>query len=957
MSNGVNLSAQDLLTTPLLDGRKFQHVEFYDFLEDQKGFLWMGSNHGVFRYDGVHWVNYIQKDSIVFNDVLSVFEDKVGRVWFATFRRGLFYYDYHKNEILVPPWNNKLMELSKGSWVSDLFIAPDHSIWIQKFSFGIDTVVNLFQIKDDSLIQHELSKHSNLTSFLQQVVLTTEQQALFQQIKRQLVVADTIFVSNRFLVDSLRLGINKNSLVSYNALFPNKRQNGKNAHIVRKIIKINAQELLGLMYNGFVKYPNTKDATVFLPEYQINDICKLSNGNYLFSTDQHGVLVSSSIEIKKHNFEQNEVTTAIHAENEKLYIKTKGKIYCKSSLSPHPELLFSIDAHHRNISIPSRFTIWDNDVVFNNMVLFDGQQTKILAPSVQRIVRGRSKSMVAINDSLLIVSTADGFITLNKDLKMLTNSQALGYNTWTYTSAVTAPNKLWLGTINGIIEYDYKKASFKPIAMPVENMRIKDIKGKKERCIFAASLMHGLLIFPPSQKTISVRTKEGLNSTNVTHILLEKDTIAWVGTSNGINKVVFSPYNNKVDVSSYLTGLAIVDLALVKDTIFAVGDGQLLSFPKNMAPLTKKKTSILLTTLRVNGKEQAIQNENVVLERNENTIQINFTNVKFDKERTTLFCYALLPENSRDTIWQYTTEYSVNYAQLMPGEYTFLLTTETEKNKSNPSIQHLNINIQKLFVDTIYFQLLIYCLIVLATSSIAWIVILVTKRRAELEKALVESQLKLLRTQMNPHFLFNTLSSIQGHIMMQNMRASTIYLSYFAKLVRDILENSKHSFLPLSKELSMLETYISLERLRLGDAYSISIEQNIQMGVKSFYIPPMFIQPFIENAIIHGLKPQGGGEIIVTVEKVCNELIKILIVDNGIGREAAQKKSTGYAFTAKTSLGIATIKEHIFIINRTYQMDIKLSIEDLYDEDGFAKGTSVQILLPKFDYLTYMKQT
>jgi len=264
----------------------------------------------------------------------------------------------------------------------------------------------------------------------------------------------------------------------------------------------------------------------------------------------------------------------------------------------------------------------------------------------------------------------------------------------------------------------------------------------------------------------------------------------------------------------------------------------------------------------------------------------------------------------------------------------------------------LELNIQKYFVDTIYFHLLIYIVSILGISCIAFMLILVVKRRAELKKALVESQLKLLRTQMNPHFLFNTLNSIMGYITMQDLWASTMYLSDFSKLVRDILENSKYSFLSLDKELDMLQAYIKLEKMRLGEAYTIQIKIKEGVQLSSFNIPPMLIQPFIENAIIHGLGPQEGGEVTVGIENAGPDVLKITICDTGIGREASMAKRSEWSnLSSKTSLGIDNVRERVAIINKTYHLKLNFSIEDWMDEKGAFQGTKVQILLPKFDYV------
>jgi hypothetical protein len=949
---GLNTSvAQGILTTPLFDNNKNQSIQFYDFLEDQKGFLWVGSNNGIFRYDGVHLVNYVKKDKTYFEDIFSIFEIEKNRVWFSSPQTGVVYYDYNKKDLVVPIWNDALIAQIGDRWISDLFIAPDSSLWLQKFSFGYDSTIHIFQIKQDRLIQYSFGPSSDMDAFLEQHHFTAKQEKLFAQIKQK-------NLASLSKPDSIFLGINKNSIVSYNTFFNLKDQRKYSPNVLRKIIHIDKENRFGLTFNGFIQYPNKENSTVFLPQYQINDIYKLSNGNYLFSTNKYGVLSSSSIEIRKHKFQQKEeVVIAIHVDKGTLYLRTKDNVYYKSPTMPSLKLLLSINQGYQSLNNPKQFLVWNDKIILNDLTIFEKTQEILVNLEIRKVTKGRTKSIQPINDSLLIISTANGFVTLDKNRALASNSQTLGYNTWTYTTSLVAPSKVWLGTLNGIMEYDYKSHLFDSIPLPLNNLRIKEIKGNKKKCVFVGSERNGLFILSPNQPTIPINLQQKLNSNSILSLLLENDTTAWIGTNNGLNKVIFSPHNAATEVSSYLTGVHIDDLEWLGDSILAVGDGVLLCFPKQIKKLEEKRASISINGLQINGRQESIYKQKISLQRDENTIQINFTSINFSKGRPTIFRYALLSENNLDTTWQSTQEYSVTYSLLKPGSYTFLLTTQDEQDKETPNIQQLEINIQKYFVDTIYFHILIYILSILGVIAIALICILFLNRRAELKKSLVESQLKVLRTQMNPHFLFNTLNSILGHITMQNLWAATMYLSDFSKLVRDILENSKHSFLPLDKELEMLNAYIKLEKMRLGEAYRIEIEIKEGVELNSFYIPPMLIQPFIENAIIHGLGPQEGGEIIVLIENIESEVLKITISDTGIGRKASMKRHSEWAnISSKTSLGIENVRERIAIINKTYHSKFNFSIEDLFNEKEEPLGTKVQILLPKFDYIKGIDQ-
>ena len=944
--NSSTTYAQELLVTPLIKNKNFQNVEFYNFLEDKKGFLWIGSNHGVFRYDGKELLNFNKKDSTFFYDVLNIIEDKNGRIWLVTFQKGLIYFDYATNEFKIPQWNNHLRELLAKNWVSNLFVAPDSSLWLQKFAYAQDSVIDFFQVQHNKIIPHQLSVNSNLDSFLESQIFSPKQQQFFSAIQKQF----SINQSNLSIqyVDFLFRNLNKTSMVSYNRLFPVRNKNDS-SYLFRKIIRIDSSYFLGLVYNGFITNPLSQTPNYFLSKYQINDIYKLSDGQYLFSTNHNGVLKCSSMSIKRHTFNTpTDLVVSTHVANNHLYIKTQKNIYKQDSPFLSPKLLLAIKPTHSSINSLETFLVWDSTIIINNIAFYRKNVQHLFPLTVRSKLRGRSKSIQIIKDSLLLFTSANGFIILNKNWELHTDSKQLGYTSWTYSSHLIDTAKIWLGTNSGIIEFDYNTQKFTHVEVSNQDLEIKTIRGYKKTGVFIGTQRNGIFISTPKQQFINITKNQNLTSNHIRSILLENDSTAWIGTNNGVNKIIFSAQSDDIKVSTYLTGVFIDDLDLYGNNVFAVSNGELISFPKNMPALNPKISSILITGLSINGLIQKAKNKKIRLKRHENNIQIFYRKPNFNETTSDTFVYALLSENNIDTIWKQTTDLSISFL-LNPGQYVFLLTTKEELNKVTPTIENLIIHIQKHFTDTVYFSLLIYLLFILGTSSVAYIIIGVVKNRIKLQKALVESQLKLLRTQMNPHFLFNTLNSISGHIAQKNIWKSIKYISKFSQLVRNILESSKESFLPLKEELKILEDYVYLEKMRLGEQYIIQIAPPSDTLSNLFYIPPMLIQPFIENAIIHGVTPKQNGQILILFESQNDQTLKITIQDNGIGRKASMNKPS---FELKESIGISNVDKRISIINKTYKTNIRLSIYDLYSTTGEAEGTKVQIFLPLFNYTT-----
>ncbi len=215
--------------------------------------------------------------------------------------------------------------------------------------------------------------------------------------------------------------------------------------------------------------------------------------------------------------------------------------------------------------------------------------------------------------------------------------------------------------------------------------------------------------------------------------------------------------------------------------------------------------------------------------------------------------------------------------------------------------------------------------------------------RNKLEKDKFETEGKLLRSQMNPHFIFNSLNSIQSFISSNEPFKAMTYLSKFGKLTRDILEYSRESFITLDEEISSLKLYIELETLRFKDdiRYNINVDENID--IEATLIPPIIVQPFVENALKHGLRQKQGEGLLEINFRIEHDKLLCTISDNGIGRKASMLNKD----KDHHSLGIQITTERLQNLNRKAKSDIRFAITDLYDNSGTAVGTKVVITLPK----------
>jgi tetratricopeptide (TPR) repeat protein len=219
------------------------------------------------------------------------------------------------------------------------------------------------------------------------------------------------------------------------------------------------------------------------------------------------------------------------------------------------------------------------------------------------------------------------------------------------------------------------------------------------------------------------------------------------------------------------------------------------------------------------------------------------------------------------------------------------------------------------------------------------------RRISDMNRQISEITQANLRQQMNPHFIFNTLNSIQYYMYQHDKLATNNYLTKFSNLMRKVLENSQHTSVPLSDELAALNLYLELESLRFKDRFDYTVRVDEEIDPMMFKVPTMLIQPYVENSITHGLMP-GKGKGSVTIEiKSGKDCLICIIEDNGIGRDAAREKN-GKSDLNHNSLGTRITNSRLDLVNSLYGTSLKTIYTDLRNDSGEATGTRVEIHIP-----------
>ncbi len=218
------------------------------------------------------------------------------------------------------------------------------------------------------------------------------------------------------------------------------------------------------------------------------------------------------------------------------------------------------------------------------------------------------------------------------------------------------------------------------------------------------------------------------------------------------------------------------------------------------------------------------------------------------------------------------------------------------------------------------------------------------RKRLALEQELQSVQQNALRQQMNPHFIFNALSSIQYFILNGDKESSNDYITKFSKLMRLILENSQTDLIALNDELGMITLYLELEAMRFRDGFQYVISGPPDERDLLQTVPAFLLQPYVENAIWHGLAPKNGqGHLRVEVTTDA-ERIYCRVEDDGVGRQKAEEIKT-QKYPHRRSLGTSIMEKRLFLLNKRYRRQIQVRTTDLFDPGGKAAGTKVEISL------------
>lgn len=320
------------------------------------------------------------------------------------------------------------------------------------------------------------------------------------------------------------------------------------------------------------------------------------------------------------------------------------------------------------------------------------------------------------------------------------------------------------------------------------------------------------------------------------------------------------------------------------------------------------------------------------------------------KTNAPLLYYTISRENDQNEIRQYEAGSQLVFDNLGPGRYTLRVYGVNNSGVRSSAPVVLVLNVPPPYWQTPWFIALVFLLVLLITALVAAGIVKTIKRKEQektrISKMLAEYQLTALQSQMNPHFIFNSINSIQNFILQKREKDAYAYLSKFAKLVRMVLHNSQKKTILLTEEINLIKTYIETEKMRFDDSFDFTLLVDEDLSDREIILPPMLLQPYIENAIWHGLmhlETERKGQLLVKFAAE-DGILKITIEDNGIGRKRSEK----YREENHLSVAMNLNKKRIDLMASAKQVSgfISIDVQDLYDASGNATGTRVNVSLP-----------
>ncbi|PQJ23013.1 histidine kinase [Tenacibaculum sp. SG-28] len=553
---------------------------------------------------------------------------------------------------------------------------------------------------------------------------------------------------------------------------------------------------------------------------------------------------------------------------------------------------------------------------------------------------GNIKDFTLINANTIVIAGHDrSYVS-----QLNNNKERLLYNERSFAVHYSKKqNSFYIAYINGIKKFD---AAFKPrdIKFKEQSIYAQDIAETSNGIVWFSTTKDGLVGVKNDEIIYHYTDQNGLLS-NLTNVLKSDGDLLWVVTSKGIQVLdtVTGEFQNLTKKDG-LVSYNISDIEILDNTLYFSTNTGVFVVDKRKIFKKGVVSDFSFTEILINGKKVPIQEKFEFL-YGDNTIQFKFHTNGYLSSDHMQYQYQLLEnEDSKSWITLDQGDSQLTFNNLASGQYDLKVRGVEIDGKNETPIKRAIIEVRLPFYKSLWFTILIFLLILMLvwygfTKQIQDIenkqIRVLEQER--IQKQLVFSKLESLQAQMNPHFIFNALNSIQNLVLKENKFSAYNYLTKFSLFIRENLNMSRKSFVDFQEELDLIYKYLELENLRFGDEFSYVI--NVQDEVHNIKIPTMIIQPFIENAIKHGLlhKTKGDKRLVLDFYKL--DVLVCVITDNGIGMKASKELNKANILKPN-SFSTTAIQDRLKLLKDFYTIDVGVSYKEL------EEGTRVIIKIP-----------
>ncbi len=915
--------------------------EVYETLQDRKGYLWFATDAGVSRFNGYEFTNYTTNDGLTDNTVFHLYEDFKGRIWFLPYNSQLCYFE--NDSIYAYEHNHQLEAIIPANWIRSMAIDSAETIAFSGRRFGFGTLTKSGEFNYQTVMNKDtgmvtMHHHGGETLIYGLESVHGKRQDNINIFYGKNGVQTIVFSS----VSTYDWAISKHSKFDQCLLFGVGGTLCWEEDGVFRTIAINDQvngiyvdafeQVWLAKYNDGVKvyaslnalFDGAPPLRYILTDKNVSNIYEDREGSIWLAVQNSGVYQIPNPHIEVHTLSNDELTNRVSG----LYLDDDHQLYAGTFNGR----VFKINRNNVEhlYTHPHGVTIYALQYFTNEQGERTLKRGKKLTATNGVVWKAFSKYLLAIDGT----DTSRYFDRSNKEAPF---------------NAVfeDANGTIWAGSNNGL--HRYRNGKLEAITGdPKLGERVEDIDQLGDGTLLLATKSNGLLFWNNGLQR-SMTELDGLTSNIIRDIYVDHEEDIWVATSNGLNRVIKQGDTYTVQNIKHMHGLPTNEVNRVVahgDTLWAATNKGVVWFHKRYVQRNIIPPTLHINRISINEEEVTLQ-QTYELPHDRNYLEIAFTALSYRNHKVP-YRYRLL---HIDDAWIVGYARTVRYPSLAPGNYTFEVQAANEDGVWSET-QRMTFKIYPPFWKTWWFIVLMAFAFMM---GVLWLFRLRELKRSKKEAQArwleqqkmnaIKSELKALRAQMNPHFTFNTLSAIQTAVNNNNTAEASKYIVLFATLIRKVLENSKHSHIKLEEELDMLRLYIELEQLRFSNRFAYTITVSKQLDTDYLEIPSMVIQPFVENAIIHGLAPKAkGGQLTLAVE-LNNDRLICTVKDNGIGRKQARKIKADKGLNHH-SMATEITEGRMDLYQQEIGKEFSVNITDLVNEEGNAVGTEVELIFP-----------